>query len=313
MRMGLGLVTLAYYLVHYQDRHFLFGPDGVWPWSNFEETLGEAGSFSLYQLSRSDPWFELVFHVGIVVSLLLVVGLRTRAIVPIHYVLTWSIFQRNPTLLDGGDNLLYLVLLYLIAVDCGAHFSLDAVRRRRREHGGDRLGLGYRVGSLLHHAGVAAIAAQVCVLYLTSGLYKVQGQKWQDGTALYYILRVPEFTWPGWSEHIYTNAFVVTVLTYVTVLFQLSFPFLLLNRYTRLMAVAGGLFFHIGIALFMGLASFSATMISVELLLLSDRDYARLRRLAGALRASVDRTGRAPPLAQVGRPPAREKVTTGAD
>jgi hypothetical protein len=125
-RIGLGLVTLAYYLVHYRDRRFLFGPDGVWPWSNFEETLGESGSFSLYALSRSDLWFELVFHVGIVISLLVVVGFRTRVIVPIHYVLIWSIFQRNPSLLDGGDNLLYLVLLYLIAVDCSAHFSLDA-------------------------------------------------------------------------------------------------------------------------------------------------------------------------------------------
>jgi hypothetical protein len=161
---------------------------------------------------------------------------------------------------------------------------------------------------------VAAIAAQVCVLYLTSGLYKVQGQKWQDGTALYYILRVPEFTWPGWSEHLYTSAFAITVLTYITVLFQLSFPFLLLNRYTRLMAVAGAFFFHIGIALFMGLTSFSATMISVELLLLSDRDYARLRRWAGALRTNGDRTRRAPaPSEHAGRPPAREKVTTGVD
>lgn len=311
-RVGLGLVTLSYYLIHYGDRHFLFGPDGVWPWSNFHETLRESGSFSLYALSRADLWFELLFHAGIVVSLLVVVGFRTRAAVVVHYVLTWSIYQRNPTLLDGGDNLLYLVVLYLVAVDCGAHFSIDAARRRRRGVDDGLRGLRYRVGSLLHHAGVAAIAVQVCVLYLTSGLYKVQGQKWQDGTALYYILRVPEFTWPGWSERVYMNAFLVTVLTYATVLFQLSFPFLLLNRYTRLAAVAGGLFFHVGIALFMGLAAFSATMISVELLLLSDQDYGRLRRWARALRSTPAHVGRAPPVSP-GRRPVMERVGTGVD
>ena len=61
-------------------------------------------------------------------------------------------------------------------------------------------------------------------------------------------------------------------------IFQVSFPFLLLNRITKLIAVGSAVLFHGGIALFMGLIGFSWIMIGSELILLTDKDY----RLIGA-------------------------------
>ncbi|MER6529929.1 hypothetical protein [Streptomyces sp. NPDC001508] len=37
----------------------------------------------------------------------------------------------------------------------------------------------------LHNLGVLAIATQICLLYVVSGLFKVMGEQWQDGTALF--------------------------------------------------------------------------------------------------------------------------------
>jgi hypothetical protein len=87
---------------------------------------------------------------------------------------------------------------------------------------------------------------------------------WQSGTALYYVLRTGEFGWPGYAELIYLNVPLMVALTYLTVAFQVSFPFLFwLNRYTRLMALAVGCMFHLGIAAMMGLITFSLFMITL--------------------------------------------------
>jgi hypothetical protein len=41
----------------------------------------------------------------------------------LHFYL--ALFQRNPFILDGGDNLLYVILPYLVLTNCGDYFSLD--------------------------------------------------------------------------------------------------------------------------------------------------------------------------------------------
>lgn len=38
------------------------------------------------------------------------------------------------------------------------------------------------------------IMAEVCLIYATAGWYKIQGSRWQDGTALYYPLGLDYFT-----------------------------------------------------------------------------------------------------------------------
>ncbi|MGW6521897.1 hypothetical protein [Streptomyces sp. NPDC054962] len=71
---------------------------------------------------------------------------------------------------------------------------------------------------------MAAIAVQMCLIYMVSGLYKVQGEVWQDGTALFYIMRVPEFELPGWSSLVYDNDVLVFLGTYSSILFLVYFP-----------------------------------------------------------------------------------------
>ncbi|MBM7167595.1 HTTM domain-containing protein [Streptomyces sp. G44] len=279
-RIVLGAVGVYFYLRDYLDRGYLWGPDGVWPWQNFMDPVS-GSSLSLYSLSRSEVWFELVFHTGALVAVLFMLGWRTRVMTVAHYVFLWSLQQRNPMLMDGGDNVAAIVLVFMIFIDSGARLSLDA---RNRKGGEPALSAGdsmrYRIVSLLHHAGLMAVTLQVCTVYLVSGMYKVQGEHWQDGTALYYILRVNEFGWPGVNHILYENSVLVVLMTYGTVFFQLAFAFLLLNRTLRPFAVAGGVLMHLGIAIHMaGLITFSLTMIGIELLIMGDDHYLRLRKI----------------------------------
>ncbi|WP_052229792.1 HTTM domain-containing protein [Streptomyces sp. CT34] len=279
-RIVLGALGLYYYLRDYFDRSFLWGPEAVWPWQNFTD----GGSFSLYSVSKSETWFQLVFHSGAVIALLFMLGWKTRAMTVLHYVFLWSLQQRNPILLDGGDNAAAIVLVFFVFVDSGSRFSLDSRARRKKQLKQSAESMRYRVGSLLHHAGLMAVILQVCTIYLVSGMAKVQGERWQNGTALYYILRVGEFGWPDVNHFLYEHATLIVVMSYATVFFQLAFSFLLLKRSLRPFAVTSGILLHLGIAIFMtGLVTFSATMIGLELIIMGDGHYQRLAEKAREL------------------------------
>ncbi|MGW3747023.1 hypothetical protein ACWD62_42620 [Streptomyces sp. NPDC005146] len=141
-------------------------------------------------------------------------GVGGRPVLVMHWVLLWSVYQRQPLILDGGDNLAYLVIPMLVLTRCYDRLSLSPGRNGRWTR---RMPAG--LGALqapLHNLGVLAIATQICLVYVTSGLYKVQGKLWQDGAALFYIMRIPEFSLPGVSDLVYGNDMLVFVGTYST-------------------------------------------------------------------------------------------------
>lgn len=176
----------------------------------------------------------------------------------VHWALLWSFAQRNPLLLDGGDNLALIIVPMLLLTACFDRLRLfpplwtvPLITR-------------HWLATLLHNIGVLAVGAQICLVYVTSGLYKVQGEMWQDGTALYYILRVPEFMWPGVSELVFTNALLVTAGSYAATLLLVMFPAMILVDWLRTPVTVAMVLFHVSIALLMGLTGFALTMIACD-------------------------------------------------
>ncbi|WP_328838028.1 HTTM domain-containing protein [Streptomyces europaeiscabiei] len=268
-RALLGFVGLMYYLSHYSDRHYLFGPgaDSVLPHRLFVEYVQEKKSFSLYAWNTSEVWFETLFHLGLLAALAVTVGVGGRAILAAHGILLWSIYERQSALIDGGDNLAQLVIPILLLTNCYQHFSISsgfAHRLLGRLPGSVR-----SLGVPLHNLGVAAIAVQMCLVYVVSGLYKVQGEAWQDGTALFYIMRVPEFELPGLSSLVYNNDLLVFLGTYGTTLFLVYFPLGILVPALRPWTAIASIAFHVSIGVFMGLTAFALTMVACDLIFLS--------------------------------------------
>jgi hypothetical protein len=271
-RIVAGGTILIQYLINYGQRRYLYGPDGVWPYGRFSMELAHSRNFSLYAWSSSSWYFELGFHLGVLAAFLWLIGWRTRLLTPITFVFWWSLHQRFPVLWDGGDNVMQLVFVYGMFANLGAHFSLDARRLAGRPPPAPWL-------AMFHNAAMIAFGTQISLVYMAAGLYKVQGETWRQGTAVYYSFRGGQFVWPGVSESLYENAWITTAVSYLTVFFQLSFPYLMImNRHTRTAAVCIGVMFHVGIALFLGLFSFSFFMMSVDLALIGDAEYRALFR-----------------------------------
>ncbi|MEU8520713.1 HTTM domain-containing protein [Streptomyces sp. NBC_01216] len=121
------------------------------------------------------------------------------------------------------------------------------------------------LANLTHNAALLVIMAEVCLIYATAGWYKIQGSRWQDGTALYYPLKLDYFSpWPAVSDLLGSSALMVLLLTYGTVAVQVAFPFTLFNRKVKNVLLVAMMLEHAGIAVILGLPFFSLAMISAD-------------------------------------------------
>ncbi|MFG3352992.1 HTTM domain-containing protein [Streptomyces sp. NPDC048001] len=320
VRIGFGTTWLAFLLFEFPNRHALYGPDGPWDWQLGYELLADNDAFTGLLWTDSAFWFEAVYALSALSSLLLVLGWRTRAASALFMFGVLSLQNRSVFVGDGGDNVVHLMAIYLVLTRCASVWSLDARRAARAERDGPVrdvagpvlwgvLGAGLFTGTLLnetgelvlwlfwllwsvqglwwlvtrytpggqhrlaldvvanlvHNTALLVIMAEVCLIYATAGWYKVQGSRWQDGTALYYPLNLEYFTpWPAVSDLLAASGLLVLVLTYGTVLVQVAFPFTLFNRKVKNVLLVIMIMEHAGIAVLLGLPFFSLAMISAD-------------------------------------------------
>ncbi|MFD6447690.1 HTTM domain-containing protein [Promicromonospora sp. NPDC060204] len=282
MRIVLGLGVAGYVAVNFPARQALWGTGARW--------TTPLGGHAL----TSGPLLTACLVALFLVAVLVAAGWHARWAVPL-LLLGWSgLTAINPLIADQGDNISRILLVYLCFADTSARWSLDARRRERRA---DRAGSApvappssapepdqepgrepnrTQVRNLLHNAAVLAVGVQICLVYVLSGLFKLQGEQWRDGSAVYYPLSLPQFRpWPPLADLIAANDWLVAAVTWGTLALQLTFPLLLLQRHTRTAAVGGALLMHAGIAVVMGLPFFSLFMMAGDCVFLADDAVAR--------------------------------------
>jgi Vitamin K-dependent gamma-carboxylase len=289
MRIVLGSVMTVLYGLHFSQRHFLWGADAVLSHADSSAILAARHTWSLYAIFPSALGAECLYWVGLIVALMFAAGLFTRVSSIGFFILTWSLYQRNPYTLNGGDNLLVILSIYLIFADLSA-LSLD-----RRLFGEPRESRFAWLAGMLHNFALAACLLQLGILYFEAGFYKIQGHVWSSGTAIYYILRSNGFALPGWGDYIWRSAALVTIGTYGTVLFEISHPFLMWDRRLKYLVFSGAVLLHASIGILMGLVWFSVTMIGAHAVLFDDDEYVRLhdwscaawRKIVEAFRRSL--------------------------
>ncbi|MGA5817080.1 HTTM domain-containing protein [Kitasatospora sp. NPDC094028] len=323
VRIGFGLVWLAYLLREWPHRRVLYGDLSPWSMQLAERLLAENGAFTVLPWFGGRLWFELVYHLAVLAALAVLLGWRTRASTVLFLVTVLSLQNRDVFLGDGGDNVVHLMAVYLVFTRCSQVWALD-VRRPAGRGGvvlwavlgavlaagqfggfaGDSLtwttaafpyvgwsplfwglwavaGLWWALGRLrpdgetravldalanmAHNCAMAVIAAEVVLIYATAGWYKVQGSRWQDGTALYYPLHLDYFApWPWLSGLVGSALLPVFLISYGTVILQVAFPFTLLNRRVKNALLALMMVEHLGIAVVLGLPVFSLAMIAAD-------------------------------------------------
>ncbi|MET9498252.1 HTTM domain-containing protein [Streptomyces sp. NPDC006552] len=154
---------------------------------------------------------------------------------------------------------------------------------RRGEAGDPRL-LCDVVGNLTHNAALLVIMVEACLIYATAGWYKIQGSRWQDGTAVYYPLHLDYFSpWPALGDLLTAFGPMVLLVTYGTVAVQVAFPFTVFNRRMKNVLLVFMVLEHAVIAVVLGLPFFSLAMIAADAVFLPTTFLLRVGR--GAARA----------------------------
>ncbi|MFI8963315.1 HTTM domain-containing protein [Streptomyces sp. NPDC053493] len=162
------------------------------------------------------------------------------------------------------------------------------------------------VANLVHNGALVVIMAEVCLIYATAGWYKVQGSRWQDGTALYYPLKLDYFApWPELSALLGASGLMVLLLTYGTVIVQVAFPFTLFNRKVKNVLLVAMILEHAGIAALLGLPFFSLAMIAADAVFLPTAFLVWLG--ARAARGRDRLLGRAAPVDGAARVPRQSR------
>ncbi|MGW8062186.1 HTTM domain-containing protein [Streptomyces ziwulingensis] len=352
IRIGFSATWLLFLLRELPHRDELYGPGSPWSHGLAEQLVADNGAFTALMWSDGRAWFEIVYALAVLSSVLLLLGWRTRTMSVLFMVGVLSLQNRSVFMGDGGDNVLHLMSIYLVLTRCGRVWSLDA-RRARRENAararGERVvdrvgpalwcvfgfalltvtlaggldgdwfvpallwavwaaqGLWWAVGrvagnveprllldvvtNIVHNGALVVIMAEACLIYATAGWYKIQGSRWQDGTAVYYPLHLDYFSpWPALSDALSASGTMVMLITYGTVAVQVAFPFTLFNRRVKNVLLAVMMTEHAVIAVVLGLPFFSLAMIAADAVFLPT---SFLRRAGGRAARVRDRlTGR---------------------
>lgn len=235
------------------------------------------GRFTL--LAGFGPWWEVAafWLLSLAVVVLLTLGWRTRIATILAFVAITSFEWRQPLMLDGSDIVFRLLLFWLIFTPAGDVYSIDAIPRRTR--GDAPTGRGPALP-------VRILQAQVGWIYFASGLEKLGGANWLDGTAIYYALQLKYTYGRAWAEGIATQPLISRLMTWGTLVVELAFlPLTVIpTTITRAAAVIGVAALQVGIALLMNVGNFPVILLSTLVLFLPP---ALVRRLVDRARIAV--------------------------
>lgn len=282
LRIFLGIAGCIFYLSDYETRRYLWGPDAYMTVETSREAAHPA-AYSLYFWSESPAWFEFIFHAGILTAVLFTV-FGGRWLTGIHAVFLWSIYVRNEEVLEGGDNLARILLPLMVLTVTDAYLAPGADRRRTKIMA--KIGRA-RPSVLVHNFVVTALLVQIAVLYLVAGYWKATAEIWTNGTAIYYISSLHQFSATSVFGEMMQNAYLSWAVGYATIIIEVAVPFAIWTKRALLrkgtVALLEGM--HAGIIVFMGLVPFGLIMIGADSLVLNDHDYQRMwRRLRSAFR-----------------------------
>lgn len=264
LRVLAGAMLFYTHLVWSRDLNAFFGPNGWLPLEVMNEIHeGRTAIWSLFNhiQSNSALW---ALHIGaLVVFFCLMIGLFSRVMAVLAYVLAMSYANRvTPGAYFGLDKINCLLAMYLMLGPCGARYSLDRLWRMRRGRSTEI------VPSSTATIAIRLIQLHLCIVYLFSGLGKLQGIPWWDGEAVWMSVANMEYqtldlTWLA------SHTWLYNLLTHVTVFWEITYCFLIWNRYARPWVLFLAVCVHGGIAVALGLATFGIVMIIANAAFLS--------------------------------------------
>jgi Vitamin K-dependent gamma-carboxylase len=199
----------------------------------------------------------------LIVMALFMVGFQTRitGIATAFFVISYA--NRATGAQFGLDQINAFLALYLALGPSGEYISVDRWLKKRAGQGGV-------TPSVMATISIRLIQIHMCVVYFFAGTGKLLGETWWDGTAIWGAIANLEYQTldlTGLASHMA----IVNIITYTTLFWEVSYPFLIWPRLTRPIWIAMALLVHFGIGFAMGMMTFGLVMVIGNLAFVTPR------------------------------------------
>ena len=191
-------------------------------------------------------YYLLFIGIQLIASFAGLMGFLTRISTFLVFFTTINLQNRIYSTITGGDMLLCLLLFYLSFISDGKKTKNKYLEQ---------------IKNMSDHTFILLCQIQVLMVYAISALYKWQNPEWLQGIALQKILMIDEYSFPLLQYGVCAFPFVFKLFTWITLLYQTMFPFLIFSKKAKRYVLFTGLVFHLFIAVGMGLFNFSLVMV----------------------------------------------------
>ena len=253
MRILVGSMLLYTHAIWSLDLPTFMGGEAAAIPTEYRSTFDGYGQFawSHFDWSSSMGWIWGSHVLALVVFAAFMLGAWTRITSLLSFLFVVSYANRATGALFGLDQINAFLTLYLAVGNCGSRFSIDQWAKR---------GKGRGVDSVNNTIATRLIQIHICLVYLFAGLGKLQGTTWWNGEAIWgtiasYEYQTLDLTWL--SDHMW----LVNLLTYVAVAWEVSYPFLIWPKLTRPIYLTLAVLVHLGIGFTMGMMTFGLIML----------------------------------------------------
>ncbi|WP_343530509.1 HTTM domain-containing protein [Pedobacter sp.] len=162
------------------------------------------------------------------------------------FVISLNYLSLSYSAINGGDKFLNFFVFSLIFVNENA--AKD------------------QIGWLLNNATMLLLKINICGVYFLNGYGKILKNSWWDGSFMKQVWQLEYYVNLHLVPQWFSNSTVCFITSWLVMLFELSFPFLIWYSTFRKWLVPIGVIFHIFIATFLSLPDFGLTMMAAYLL-----------------------------------------------
>jgi len=242
--------------------------------------------FTLLRAFTSSWEVHLFFIIGLIFSILLIIGYKTKLSQIITSIIIISIHNRAIMLENAGDLMFNNILILSLFLPLGISFGIDSLSKslKFKEKNPDDLNnksIGKNIPKQVFTIGYFAILIQLSLIYFFTGLNK-NGYDWENGSAVYKMFQLDTFLTPiGYFLRDYLTFPISKFFSYTTLTIEIIAPLLLLLPFysyiLRLIFIFCFTIFHISIRIAIKIGLFSFTMLSTYVLLIDEKIFNKIK------------------------------------
>ena len=269
-RIVIGVLTLAHLALSSVDLDYWLTDAGMLRGDEARVLAGPLRPSPLQWVQ--DPVSVRIFMASTVaVALAFTLGWRTRFMSIALYLGLLSFHHRSLLTNSGPDNLLLLIVFYLMLSPCGMAYSLDALRIARRR--------GTLAEPIIIPWAQRLIQLHLCLIYLDSAVLKCAGTSWLGGTALHYVFNNSEVGGRFDLSALTQYPILINLLTTMSLGVEFLLAFWLWFRPVRPRVIACGIALHGGILFVINVPLFGELMTACYLTFLTSGELDTLLRV----------------------------------